>query len=157
MSQRGGVAGGQGKIRVAVVGAGEFGRNHARVYREMDSVELVGVVDKNAQRADAIAQEFGIRTFKGTEELQGAVDAASLAVPTVAHAEVGCRLMAMGIDVLVEKPMAASLAEADALLEAARRHQRILQVGHVERFNPAVIAVEPIGWAFSRRAAWTWK
>jgi predicted dehydrogenase len=137
-------AGEQGKIRVAVVGAGEFGRNHARVYREMDSVELVGVVDQNAQRAEAIAQEFGIRAFKDIEGLQGAVDAASVAVPTVAHSEVGCRLMALGIDVLVEKPMAASLAEADALLEAARRHQRILQVGHVERFNPAVIAVEPI-------------
>ena len=90
-----------------------------------------------------------------------------MAVPTVAHAEVGCRLMAMGIDVLVEKLTWASLAEADALLESGRRHQRILQVGHVERFNPAVIAVEPIlnrplflrfiGWPFSRRAAWTWK
>ncbi len=133
-----------GNIRVAVVGAGEFGRNHARVYREMDGVELVGVLDQNVVRGEAIAQEFGIRAFKGIEELQGAVDAASVAVPTVAHAEVGCRLMAMGIDVLVEKPMAGSLAEADALLEAARRHQRILQVGHVERFNPAVIAVEPI-------------
>jgi predicted dehydrogenase len=137
-------AGEHRKIRVGVVGAGEFGRNHARVYREMGSVELVGVVDQNAERAEAIAQEFGTRAFKGIEELQGAVDAVSVAVPTIAHADVGCRLMAMGIDVLVEKPMAASLAEADALLEAARRHQRILQVGHVERFNPAVIAVEPI-------------
>src|SRR6266849_6442463 len=143
MNERG-AAGRQDKIRVAVVGAGEFGRNHARVYREMDRVELVGVVDQNRVRAEAIAQEFGTRAFKGMEELQGAVDAVSVAVPTIAHAEVGCRLMAMGIDVLVEKPMAASLAEADALLEAARRHQRILQVGHVERFNPAVIAVEPI-------------
>src|SRR5580704_13064491 len=144
MSERGGVAGGQGKIRVAVVGAGEFGRNHARVYREMDGVELVGVLDRDAARAETIAQEFGTQAFKAIEELQGAVDAASVAVPTVAHAEVGCRLMAMGIDVLVEKPMAASLAEADVLIETARRHQRILQVGHVERFNPAVIAVEPI-------------
>jgi predicted dehydrogenase len=137
-------AGEHGKISVGVVGAGEFGRNHARVYREMESVELVGVVDQNRVRAEAIAQEFGTRAFKGMEELHGAVDAASVAVPTIAHAEVGCRLMAMGIDVLVEKPMAASLAEADALLDAARHHQRILQVGHVERFNPAVIAVEPI-------------
>ncbi len=143
MSERG-AAREHGKIRVGVVGAGEFGRNHARVYREMDSVELVGVVDQNAERAEAIAQEFGTRAFKGIEDLQGAVDAASVAVPTVVHAEVGCRLMALGIDVLVEKPMAASLTEADTLLETARRHQRILQVGHVERFNPAVIAVEPI-------------
>jgi len=119
MSERGGVAGGHDKIRVCVVGAGEFGRNHARVYREMANVELVGVVDENTQRADLIAQEFGIRAFKGIAELEGAVDAASVAVPTVSHAEVGCRLMAMGIDVLVEKPMAASLTEADSLLTPA--------------------------------------
>ena len=76
MSERG-AAGEHGKIRVVVVGAGEFGRNHARVYREMDSVELVGVVDQNAARAEAIAQEFGTRAFKGIEELRGAVDAVS--------------------------------------------------------------------------------
>ena len=139
-----GVGGAGERVRVAIVGAGEFGRNHARVYREMASVELVGVFDQDPARASAIAQEFETRTFQSLEELQGAVNAASVAVPTVAHAEVGCRLMTLGVDVLVEKPMAASLAEADELLEAARGHQRILQVGHVERFNPAVIAVEPI-------------
>ena len=139
-----GVDGQHGKLRVAVVGAGEFGRNHARVYHEMDSVELIAVVDQDAVRAQAIAQEFGAQAFKRVEDLQGVVDAATVAVPTVAHAEVGCRLVAMGVDVLVEKPMAASLAEADALLDAARRYERILQVGHVERFNPAVIAVEPV-------------
>ena len=141
---RPGVGGANGKIRVAVVGAGEFGRNHARVYRELESVELAGVLDVNAARGEEVAQEFGVRTFQSIEELQGAVDAASVSVPTVSHAEVGCRLMAMGIDVLVEKPMAATLAEADTLLETARRHNRILQVGHVERFNPAIVAVEPI-------------
>jgi len=140
----GSVGGAGERIRVAVVGAGEFGRNHARVYREIASAELAGVFDQDAARTAAIAQEFETRAFKSMEELQGAVDAASVAVPTLAHAQVGCRLMALGLDVLVEKPMAASLAEADALLDAACRHQRILQVGHVERFNPAVIAVEPI-------------
>ena len=132
------------KVRVAVVGAGEFGRNHARVYREIADAELIGVCDKNGERSSAIATEFGTRTFRGLEELRACVDAVSVAVPTVEHAEVGCRLMEMGLDVLVEKPMATNLAEADALLDAARRFQRILQVGHVERFNPAVIAVEPI-------------
>jgi predicted dehydrogenase len=132
------------KVRVAVVGAGEFGRNHARVYREIAGAELIGVYDKNGQRSSAIATEFGTRAFRGLEELRACVDAVSVAVPTVEHAEVGCRLMEMGLDVLVEKPMATNLAEADALLDAARRFQRILQVGHVERFNPAVIAVEPI-------------
>ena len=132
------------KIRVAVVGAGEFGRNHARVYRELEGAELVGVHDKDAARAAAIAAEFQTKVLQQLDDLRGCVDAASVAVPTIAHAEIGCKLMEMGLDVLVEKPMAANLKEADALLDAAKRHQRILQVGHVERFNPAVIAVEPI-------------
>src|SRR5947208_2381205 len=137
-------AGDSNKIRVAVVGAGEFGRNHARVYRELDGAELVGIFDENPQRAAAVAAEFQTLVLTRLEELPGRGDAASVAVPTVAHAEVGCRLLEMGLDVLVEKPMAANLAEADALLHAAKKKGRILQVGHVERFNPAVVAVEPI-------------
>ena len=137
-------AGDSKKIRVAVVGAGEFGRNHARVYRELDGAELVGVFDENPQRAAAVAAEFQTLVLTRLEELPGRGDAASVAVPTVAHAEVGCRLLEMGLDVLVEKPMAVNLAEADALLKAAKKNGRILQVGHVERFNPAVTAVEPI-------------
>ncbi len=132
------------KIRVAVVGAGEFGRNHARVYRELQGVELVGVFDENQERAAAVAAEFQTLVLTRLEELHGRADAASVAVPTVAHAAVGCRLLEMGLDVLVEKPMAVDLTEADALLHAAKKSGRILQVGHVERFNPAVIAVEPI-------------
>jgi predicted dehydrogenase len=132
------------RIRVAVVGTGEFGRNHARVYRELEGVELVGVYDLSAARAAAVAQEFQTTSFHSLEELRGRVDAATVAVPTVAHATVGCRLLEMGFDVLVEKPIAVDLAEADALLQAAKKYGRILQVGHVERFNPAVIAVEPI-------------
>lgn len=132
------------RLPVAVVGAGEFGRNHGRVYSELPNTELVGIFDLDAARARAVAEEFHTRAFGDLEELRGCVKAASVAVPTEAHSEVGCRLLEMGIDVLVEKPMAASLAQADALLEAAKRKQRILQVGHVERFNPAVIAVEPI-------------
>jgi predicted dehydrogenase len=132
------------RIRVAVVGAGEFGRNHARVYRELQGAELIGVFDQDQERAAAIAAEFQTQVLTGLDELLGRADAASVAVSTVAHAEVGCRLMEMGIDVLVEKPMAVNLAEADALLLSAKKNGRILQVGHVERFNPAVIAVEPI-------------
>jgi predicted dehydrogenase len=131
-------------IRVAVVGCGEFGRNHARVYKEMESAELVGMFDSDPARAAAFTNEFGGRVFSSLDELRGNVDAASVAVPTIAHAEVGCRLMERGIDVLVEKPMAATLAEADKLVGGARQHSRILQIGHVERFNPAVLAVEPI-------------
>jgi|SRR5579859_451568 len=132
------------KIRAAVVGTGEFGRNHARVYRELADVELVGVYDRDAARAKAIATEFDTRALRSVEEVCERAEAASVAVPTVAHAEMGCRLLENGLDVLVEKPMALNLAEADALLAAARRRNRILQVGHVERFNPAVSAVEPI-------------
>src|SRR5579859_7256952 len=131
-------------IRVAVVGCGEFGRNHARVYKEMESANLVGVFDAEASRAEKFAAEFGTKAFRALDEWQGAVDAASVAVPTIAHAEVGCALMEQGIDVLVEKPMAATLEEADELVECAHRNLRILQVGHVERFNPAVVAVESI-------------
>lgn len=133
-----------GKIRVAVVGCGEFGRNHARVYREIENVELAGVFDHDSGRANKIAQEFRTRAFSHLGELRAAVDAASLAVPTVAHALVGSELMRMGIDVLVEKPMALNVAEADDLIDTAKRHGRILQVGHVERFNPAVRAIEPV-------------
>src|SRR6201998_773427 len=133
-----------GKLRVAVVGTGEFGRNHARVYREIPDAELVGVFDKSSERAQSAATEFRTHAFSSLDELQGRTDAVSVAVPTAAHAEIGCQLMEMGLDVLVEKPMAKSLAEADALLDAAKRHHRLLQVGHVERFHPAVLAVEPI-------------
>src|SRR5467141_969887 len=132
------------RIRVAVVGSGEFGRNHARVYRELKGAELVGVFDQNQERAAAVAAEFQTEILKSLDELRGRAAAASVAVPTAAHAEVGCRLLEMGLDVLVEKPIAVNLAEADALLHAAKKNGRILQVGHVERFNPAVIAVEPI-------------
>jgi predicted dehydrogenase len=137
-------AAGVKSVRVAVVGVGEFGRNHARVFRELEGVELVGICDQNAERAAAIASEFQTSVVTRLEDLQGRADAVSVAVPTVSHAEVGCRLLAMGLDVLVEKPMAGSLAQADALLSAAKQNRRMLQVGHVERFNPAVVAVEPI-------------
>jgi len=132
------------KIRVAVVGTGEFGRNHVRVYRELAGAELVGIYDQNQERAAAAAKEFQAPLLQSLDELQGCADAVSVAVPTIAHTQVGCRLLEMGLDVLVEKPMAVDLAEADALLVAARKNRRILQVGHVERFNPAVRAVEPI-------------
>ena len=132
------------KVRVAVVGAGDFGRNHARVYRELADADLVGIVDPSAERAAQIAAEFSTKIFPDIESLTGLVDAASVAVPTVEHARVGCRLLELGIDVLVEKPMAASLAEADELVAVASGAGRILQVGHLERFNPAIVAVMPV-------------
>ncbi|HXX14121.1 MAG TPA: Gfo/Idh/MocA family oxidoreductase [Candidatus Eremiobacteraceae bacterium] len=132
------------KARVAVVGCGEFGRHHVRVYRELEDVDLAGVFDQDTERANKIAQEFQTRAFSNLQELQGVADAVSVAVPTAAHQEIGCTLMDMGMDVLVEKPMARTVAEADQLISTAKRRGRILQIGHVERFNPAVRAVESI-------------
>jgi predicted dehydrogenase len=132
------------KTRVAVVGCGEFGRNHARVYREMGNVEFVGVLDRDPAKSAAFSTEFQVPALNSLAELQGRADAVSVAVPTIAHARIGTELLRMGLDVLIEKPMATTTAEADDLLAAALRHGRILQVGHVERFNPAVIAVQPI-------------
>jgi predicted dehydrogenase len=132
------------RIRVAVVGVGDFGKRHARVYAGLDRAQLVGVFDTNRERAAAVAQEFGVKVFENLEAVAARAQAASLAVPTVDHAEVGCWLLERGLDVLVEKPMAKSLAEADALARAAHRAGRILQVGHVERFNPAVVAAAKI-------------
>lgn len=131
-------------IRVAVAGAGKFGRQHARVYRELPEAELVGVYDTDASRAAEAAAEFDCRAFSSLDELAGAVDAASVAVPTDRHAETGCILMQRGIDLLIEKPMCCTAPEAESLMAAAARHQRILQIGHLERFNPAVQAAREI-------------
>ena len=105
---------------------------------------MVGIVDADAARAAKIAAEFSTAVLPDIESLAGRVDAVSVAVPTVEHSRVGCRLLELGVDVLVEKPMAASLAEADQLLSAAQRGGRILQVGHLERFNPGIVAAMPI-------------
>src|SRR5712692_1572534 len=135
---------GANNIRVAVVGAGDFGRNHVRVFRDLPGADVAGIVDTNAARAAAVASEFNVPVFPSLDALAGRVDAATVAVPTVEHARIGCRLLASGIDVLVEKPMASSLAEADALIAAAQKHARVLQVGHLERFNPGILAVRKI-------------
>ena len=134
-----------------MVGVGAFGRNHARVYhqlaRELGSVELVGVVDENPARADAIAREFSCRAFGSIEQLVSTrmeIRAASVAVTTVHHLAAARQLMAAGIDVLIEKPLAPSLLEADEMIDLAQKHARIAQVGHLERFNPAVRATIPL-------------
>ena len=130
---------------------GAFGRNHARVYHQLaeqgEPVTLAAVVDPNVSRADAIAREYGARAFGSVEQFiaaRGEVQAASIAVPTAQHVEVASALMAAGIDILIEKPLAASLAEADDLMRSAQRLGRICQVGHLERFNPAVRATLPL-------------
>jgi predicted dehydrogenase len=134
-------------LRVAVVGAGAFGRNHLRVYRELEAageaVQLAAVVDSNPTVATEAAQEFGVPGFETIEACLAAVgrlDAASICVPTFHHGAAAEPLLAAGADVLIEKPLAASLADADRILELSRKHNRIVQAGHLERFNPAVTA-----------------
>jgi predicted dehydrogenase len=131
---------------MAVVGAGAFGKNHARVIHESGRAELATVVDSDGKRAADAAGAYGAEALTDFRELfanaRPRVDAAIVAVPTSYHAAVGCALLEAGIDVLVEKPIAFDLASADRLLEAAKANGRILQVGHLERFNPAVLALE---------------
>ncbi len=134
-------------LRVAVVGAGAFGRNHLRVYREMEqagaAVQLAAVVDRDAAALAAAVQQYGIPGFALIEECLAAskLDAASLCVPTVHHAACARTLLTAGVDLLIEKPIAASLAEADEIVRLARDLCRTVQAGHLERFNPAVRAV----------------
>jgi len=130
-----------GKLAVGVVGVGHLGRHHARLYSEMPGTRLVGVVDRDPDRAGEIAQEYGCHAFRDAEELFGKVRAASVAVPTQNHLEVARPLLAGGVDVLVEKPLATTLDEVDALNRVAEENDRVLMVGHTERFNPAVIAL----------------
>jgi predicted dehydrogenase len=129
---------------------GAFGRNHARVYQQLQAaggVRLVGVVDPNTVRADAVAREFGCKAFGSVEQMlttHSEVQAASVAVPTVLHREVAGSLMEAGVDVLIEKPLAATLSEAEELVRLASANGRVAQVGHLERFNPAVRATLPL-------------
>jgi predicted dehydrogenase len=143
-------------VRAAVVGAGAFGQNHLRVYRELDQagnpVELAAVIEPNDAARTAAEAKFGVRGFATIAALlaaqadgtQAPIQAASVCVPTVHHAACARELMAAGIDLLIEKPLAASLADAYEIAELARGHGRIVQVGHLERFNPAVRAVRPL-------------
>ena len=130
---------------------GVFGRNHARVYKELEQqgepVRLLGVVDPDLNRADAVAREFGCKGFSSVQQMlttHSELQAASVAAPTMHHLSVAGELMQAGVEVLIEKPLAATLADAQELVALAARHKRIAQVGHLERFNPAVRATVPL-------------
>jgi len=129
---------------------GVFGRNHARVYRQLEqegeSIRLAAIADLDVARADAVASEYGVPAFGSLEQLIAGseIQAASVAVPTIHHLVVARMLMESGIDVLIEKPLAPSLTEVDELIQVANAHDRIAQVGHLERFNPAVRATLPL-------------
>ncbi|MBR9973722.1 Gfo/Idh/MocA family protein [Magnetospirillum sulfuroxidans] len=125
-------------MRVAVVGTGNMGSNHLRVYSQLQGPELVGLVDPDRNRAEALAKQYGCQVFDRVEDLIGKVDAVTIASPSVTHGEIGTLLLANGIHCLVEKPLAVSEEQCQALIGAAEKSGAVLMVGHIERFNPAV-------------------
>ncbi len=138
-------------FRIFVVGAGTFGRNHLRVYRELAAagvaVELVAVIDPSEESLSRASIDFNVRGFRSVAEaleVVGAPDAASICAPTEHHASAAQLLLSAGVHCLIEKPIAASLEQADVMLATARAHRAIVQVGHLERFNPAVTAARPL-------------
>jgi predicted dehydrogenase len=132
------------KLRIAVIGVGHLGQHHARLLATMDDVELVGVVDTKPGRAEDVATKYGSHPFMSAPEVLGRVDAVCVAVPTSSHVAIAMPFIDAGVSVLVEKPIAASVDEADRLVEAADRRGVTLAAGHTERFNPAVAAALPL-------------
>ncbi|MCA8954106.1 MAG: Gfo/Idh/MocA family oxidoreductase, partial [Planctomycetes bacterium] len=134
------------KLRVGVVGVGHLGRHHARLFGELtDDCDLVAVADPDGKARALAAETYGCEVVADHRELIGRVDAVSVVVPTMLHREVGEFFLENGVDVLVEKPIARTVEDGQALVEAARAHDRVLQVGHVERFNPALEGIAEIG------------
>ncbi len=132
------------KMRVAVVGVGNLGKHHARVYTELPDVELAGVVDVDARTAEKIARRLGVSAHARLSDIPGKLDAVSVVVPTEAHRPVALEALERGANVLIEKPIALDMAEATAIIDRARQKGLVLQVGHIERFNPAILALKKI-------------
>src|ERR1700681_2345075 len=130
------------KLKVAVVGVGYLGQFHAEKYAKLADVELVAVVDTDRQRAEDIAVRLGTRGVSDYHEIVDTVDAVSIVVPTRYHFEVARAFLAKGVHVLLEKPITTTLAEADALIAIAAERRAVLQVGHLERFNPVVMGLD---------------
>ncbi len=130
------------KVRAGVIGVGYLGRFHAEKYASLPDGELVGVVDADPARAAELAKKLNTRAFKDPEQLLGEVDAVSIVVPTVLHHRLAKQFLEQGVHVLLEKPMTVTLEQADELIELARSKAAILQIGHIERFNPAVTAIK---------------
>ncbi len=132
------------KIRVGVIGVGYLGRFHAHKYAAMDNIEFIGVADIDKVQADKVAGECSTKAFTDYQELLPLLDAVTIAVPTIHHHEIAMKCLSAGIDVLVEKPISSTIKEADELIALAEKNSCILQVGHLERFNPAVLAMQPM-------------
>ena len=125
-------------VEIGVVGVGYLGRHHARIYSELEGVKLVGVVDIDPARSEAVAAQTGSHAYTEFRELLGKVQAVSIAVPTSSHYKIAAEFLQAGVDVLLEKPMTVTLEEADGLIQAAEAKGALLQVGHLERFNSVV-------------------
>jgi predicted dehydrogenase len=133
-------------VKVGVIGVGYLGRHHARIFSELEGVELVCVCDMNSERAEEISCVYGCGSFRTHSDMIGSCDAVSIVTPTTTHHEVAMECLGAGKDVFIEKPITEDLAEANALVEEAEKKGLVLQVGHLERYNPAVIvAAELIG------------
>lgn len=132
-----------GTLRAAVVGVGHLGRHHARIMASVEGARLTAVVDTNEPRAREIAGGLGATAYTNVRDILGEVDLVSIAAPTEVHAELATLCLGRGIPVLVEKPLARTVGEADAIIAAAERAGVVLAVGHTERFNPAVMAARP--------------
>ena len=133
-----------GKLKVAVIGAGHLGKEHARIYSEIQEVNLVGVVDTNKDAGEAVAHRCKTRYYGSFKEILSEVDAASVVVPTKSHYEIAKELLNNGIHVLVEKPMTGTVSEAEDLIRLGRQNSTILQPGFIERFNPALEAIKQL-------------
>jgi predicted dehydrogenase len=130
-------------MKAGVLGVGSLGFHHARILREVSGAEMAGVYDEDPARLEKVAAELGVRAFRSRDELLEAVDAAVIAVPTTAHAEVALAAIDAGVHLLIEKPIAHTLAEAEAIVDAANARGLVVATGHVERFNGALRACEP--------------
>ena len=130
------------RLRLAVIGVGHLGKEHARILASLPEVDLVGVADANFEQAQVVAQRLGTQPFRDFWPLVNLVDAACIVTPTSLHAGIAVEFLRRGIPLLVEKPLAGSLTDADVLVNLAERHHALLQVGHIERFNPAFEALQ---------------
>ncbi len=132
------------KLRVAVVGVGNLGKHHARVYTELQDVELAGVVDVDARTAGKVAHRLGVSAYARLSDIPGRLDGVSVVVPTEAHRPMALEALERGANVLIEKPIALDMADATMIIDRAREKGLVLQVGHIERFNPAILALKKI-------------
>ncbi|MEW5800027.1 MAG: Gfo/Idh/MocA family oxidoreductase [Bacteroidota bacterium] len=130
------------KLNIGVIGVGHLGSLHSKMYDEIDSANFVGVFDVNEEKRKEVASKYKVRSFASIDELLNAVDAVSIATVTTTHFEVAKKALAVGKHVLIEKPITSTITEADELIELARQKGVLIQVGHIERFNPAIVSLE---------------